>query len=156
VSTKEHLVRLPANIGIIWSLALAGDRVYVAGDGGLARAWDTKTWQPVRTYDATEGSAARSLTLSDDGKMLVIGHDSGAIVVWDAASGKTRWRTGGRSRDHGSCDDLSTQTWVNDAHRASVAAACTSEARAYFDEYARSSHQRLDNDVDVKTSWSDH
>jgi len=153
VATREHLVRLPkAHKGTIWAVASAKGRFYTAGEDGLVKAWDSNTWALLQTLNADE-TKAYSLAVADEGATLVAGYGTGAIVVWDIASGKPRWRTGGRTREHGSCDDFAAQTWVDDAHRAIVVAACASDAGAYIAGYAARSHLRIAGDVDVKTSW---
>jgi WD40 repeat protein len=153
VATRAHLGHIPAHDGMVMSIAHTGRLIYSSGADGLVNAWDATTWSLAQKYDAGEGRAS-SLVVSDDGAQLLVGYGSGAIVAWDTATGRPQWRTGGRSREHGSCDDLSAQTWVDDAHRKIVATACSSEAAAYFDAYAKRSHQRLEHDIDVKTSWS--
>ncbi len=141
-------------IGTIWKLAYAADgrTAYTASDDGIVRGWDTATWKPTATLDATEGSAT-ALALSPDGKTLVAGYRSGAIAIWDVATGQLRERIGGRTRDVGTCNDVATQVWIDDGHRAIVSRACAAPADEYFIELAARTHQQLAHDVDVTWDW---
>lgn len=154
IPTGKHLARERASTGMVGQMIFVGDLVYTAGQEGLVKSWDSKTWKLVRTYDAGEG-AASTVAASKDGSVVVTGHASGAIVAWDPETGRPRWRIGGRSREHGSCDDFSEQTWVDTSHRAIVAAACRTDPATYFSYLAKRSHQRIESGIDVVTSWSD-
>jgi len=140
-------------LGTVWKVIYSRDgaHVYSSSDDGIVRVWDARTWT-ARSLEAGEG-AALGLALSPDGATLAAGYKSGAIVLWDVASGRMRARIGGHMRDRGSCKDVATQTWSDDAHRAIVSAACTTPARAYFDALAARTHQRLEREIDVTWDW---
>ncbi len=142
------------SLGIVWKLIYSpdGKQVYTASDDGIVRIWDTTTWTSPALLDAGESSSL-SLALSPDGTKLVAGYKSGAIAIWDVASRRLVERIGGRTRDRGTCADVATQVWSDGAHRAIVDAACTQDARTYFDQLATHSHQKLNNDVDVTWDW---
>ena len=121
-------------------------------DNGIVRIWDTKTWS-AELLDAGEG-AALALAISPDGTRIAAGYKSGAIGIWSFATKKLEARIGGHPRDRGTCDDLKTQAWVDDAHRAIVAAACAADAQPYFDSLAQRTRQRLDGEIDVVWAWA--
>ena len=134
-------------------MRIAGTRLFTGAEDGLIKRWDLATWQPAgKPLDAGEGSVL-SLAVAHDGATLIAGYRSGGLVIWDVAAGVPRHRIGGRSREHGSCDELGAQQWIDDAHRARVTAACTSPPEDFLARFAARSHQRIDRDVDVVTSW---
>ncbi|HEY3804261.1 MAG TPA: protein kinase [Kofleriaceae bacterium] len=140
--------------GTMWKLVFAPDgaTAYTASDDGVVRAWSTRTWADPIALDAGEGPAV-VLAVSPDAKLVAAGYQSGAIVIWDAASHRVAKRIGGRTRDRGSCADLATQAWVDDAHRAIVASACAASPAEYFARLSRVSHQRIVDEVDATWNW---
>jgi WD40 repeat protein len=143
------------NLGSIWRLAYARDgaHVFIACNNGRVLAWDTRTWRDPVELDANEGPAM-ALVDSPDDKSLAVGYKSGAIVLWDLATGTVKLRIGGRTRERGSCDQVATQKWVDAAHRTIVEAACTNAPEPYFAKLAERTHQRLDGEVDVTWEWA--
>ena len=85
--------------------------------------------------------------------MLIAGYKSGAIAIWDLATGKARSRIGGQLRDRGSCADIMQHTWVDPAHAETVTRACTTSPTAYFDSLVSRSQQALDDELDVRWQW---
>jgi WD40 repeat protein len=153
-STGARLARFRAHAGTIWEMAFLpdGSAVVTSGEDGLVKLWSPQTWQLAATLDAREG-AVMALAASPDARSVVVGHRSGAIVVWDVATRVARHRVGGNSRDHGSCDDLAQQKWVDAEHERIVRAACASEPAQHLERFARRSHQRIRDEIDVEMDW---
>jgi WD40 repeat protein len=154
-ATGEHLAHRIAHEALITEIAFSADstRLFTAGDDDrIVKIWDTATWTAIATLDPKEDGVL-SLARSPDDRLLVTGHRSGALVIWDLATRTPRHRIGGRSREHGRCDDLAAQVWVDDAHRAIVLAACTSTAPDYQARYAARARLRISGEVDVVEDW---
>ena len=68
-----------------------GDLLASAGKDGIARIWDTTTWQIVREIEAspTEVNVA---AFSPDGKTLATVDDEGKLKLWDVGHGPTSTR----------------------------------------------------------------
>lgn len=141
-------------LGTVWKLAFSPDgaHLFTATDDGLVRMWSSATWTGPVPLDAGEG-AALGLAVSPDGRTLLAGYKSGAIVIWDISTRTIRQRIGGRIRDHGSCADVSTLTWSDDAQRDLVAAACSASAPNYLERMSRQSHQKVVGAIDVTWDW---
>jgi WD40 repeat protein len=144
---REHAAR-------VWELAFSpdGKTLYSGSDDGTVKIWDVGTWKSVASLDAGEGGIV-ALALSPDGKTLATGHRSAAIVWWDVAARAVRLRIGGKARDHGSCTDIAAQSWVDDAHRAVVAAACKTAPHEYLSRVSAALHLELQGKVDVVEHW---
>ncbi len=142
--------------GTIWKLVFSPDgaSAYTASNDGVLRVWNTGSWSDPIALDAGEG-AATELAIAPDGRTVAAGYQSGAIVIWDAAARRLVTRIGGRTRDRGSCADLASQAWIDEAHRAIVAAACSATPDGYAAQLAQHSHQRIDNQVDATWIWLD-
>jgi WD40 repeat protein len=141
--------------GTIWKMTYSpdGHHAITAHDDGVLRIWNPARWEAMPSVlDAGEG-AALSLAVTPDSKTVVAGYKSGAIGIWDLASGKLRSRIGGSLRERGSCAEILQQTWVDADHAAIVTAACTSSAADYFESLSRRSHQQLDDELDVRWEW---
>jgi len=141
-------------LGTVWKVLYSADgaHVYSGSDDGVVRVWDAHTWAAT-ALDAGEGPVL-GLAVSPDGATLAAGYKSGAIGLWELASGRMRARIGGRMRERGTCKDVATQTWSDDAQRQIVARACGAGGRAFFDELAARTHQRLDREIDVAWDWN--
>ena len=74
-------------------------------------------------------------------------------MIWDISTRTIRQRIGGRIRDHGSCADVSTLTWSDDAQRDLVAAACSASAPNFLERMSRQSHQKVVGAIDVTWDW---
>ena len=146
-------VRMPT-AGTVWKLVYSADGTFAATatNDGLVRVWSTRTWQDPIALDAGEGPAL-SLAIAPDGRRLAAGYQSGAIVLWDLVAHRLETRIGGRTRDRGSCAELASQAWVDEAHRAIVAAACAERAEDHVTRLAARSHQRIDGEVDATWDW---
>jgi hypothetical protein len=123
-----------------------------ATNDGLVRIWSTRTWTDPIALDAGEGPAL-SLAIAPDGRRLAAGYQSGAIVLWDLVAHRLETRIGGRTRDRGSYAQLGSQAWIDEAHRAIVAAACAERAEDHVTRLAARSHQRIDGEVDATWDW---
>lgn len=140
--------------GTVWKLIYAPDgaTAFTATNDGIIRLWDTRSWRDPVALDAGEGPAL-SLAISPDGRRLAAGYQSGAIVLWDVATRRLATRIGGRTRDRGSCDELASQAWIDEAHRAIVATACASSPSDHVTKLGTRSHQRIDGEVDATWDW---
>jgi WD40 repeat protein len=145
---------LRAHTGTISDLKFRHDGryVYTGSDDGLVKQWDTATWKPINILDAGEGSVA-TLDISPNDESVAVGYQSGAIVLWNTATYKPRYRIGGHVRDHGSCNELAEQKWVDDQYRLIVARACSSGPGAYFDRFAKRSHLRINEKLEIVPDW---
>jgi WD40 repeat protein len=154
LATGRPLRHLTAHSARIWQLVFAPDgrTLYSGSDDGTVAVWDVATWTVRTTLDPEEGGVV-SVALSPDAGTLATGHRSSGIVLWDLARRAPRLRIGGRARDHGSCNDVTAQAWVDDAHRAVVAAACSAPPAEYLARIARHSHLEMRGKVDVIESW---
>jgi len=155
VDAKRILADIPdTRSGTVWWMQFAADGrwLYSAADDGLTR-WDTTTWKVDRRYDSGEGVAQR-LAITPDGRVLIGVHRSGAIVIWDAATGKVTHRIGGRTRELGSCDDVAAQPFSDAGHRAIVTRACALKPAEHAARVRAFTHLRIDENLDAVLDWS--
>ncbi|MBB5107892.1 WD40 repeat domain-containing protein [Streptomyces spectabilis] len=71
-------------------------RLATGGQGGVARIWNARTGEPLRTLTCDSGRV-RTLAFSPDGTQLAIGSDDRTVRIYDPATGEavTMMRTDG-------------------------------------------------------------
>ena len=94
-----------------------------------------------------------NLPVRPDLPTLIGVHRSGAIVIWDLATGRPVHRIGGRTRELGSCDDVAAQPFFDDAHRAIVTRACTLSPGEHAARVHGFTHLRIDDNLDAVLDW---
>lgn len=105
-TTLQEERRLPRKeLGLV-SLAFApdGKRLAVGCSGersktdrkkptDMVRLWDVALGTEVRRFEGTGQLFVWSVQFSPDGQLLAAGNTGGTVDVWDARSGRLRWRT---------------------------------------------------------------
>jgi RNA polymerase sigma factor (sigma-70 family) len=93
-ATGKELVRTPGSVYMLDSIALSPDSKFLATASHNApqslRLWETATGRQVRAF-ADEGGT-RFMVISPDGKWLASAGFGGIVFVWEATSGKWRYR----------------------------------------------------------------
>jgi WD40 repeat protein len=73
-----------------WEQSVGGEGVATGGahnTSGLVTIWEAKNWTKRSSFTETYG-AYSAAALSADGRLLVMGSDSGGLVWWDAVRGQ--------------------------------------------------------------------
>jgi RNA polymerase sigma factor (sigma-70 family) len=70
------------------SFSADGGRAVTTGDNGALTVWDVAAARPLRRFDVRPKEELMSVTLTPDGKGLLISKFGESVVLWDVATGK--------------------------------------------------------------------
>ncbi|HEX6039211.1 WD40 repeat domain-containing protein [Longimicrobium sp.] len=87
-SDPEEGTVLRGHVGVVASVAFAGERVASGGVDGTARLWDAATGRALRVL--TPGGEVNVVALSADGTRLAAGHGR-SVTVWRVSDGRREW-----------------------------------------------------------------
>lgn len=79
--------------GTVHALAFdaAGRRLFAVSRGGRIEVFDTRDGRRIANQDVPEQGALETMAVTPDGRFLVTGHGSGAVLLWSWREGTDAW-----------------------------------------------------------------